>query len=172
MVSLLLEHGARVAALSSPPEGKKDGAGGSSGSGKGETALEVVQRALKGEAVLAGAASPVDEGQLRQGAWVGCFLVGFGSRGVGVVLEWDGWTQSRVTTWLDSTHTHAYSCIPPPQKKHTVAEALTAAQTALEAARREKEERERAAREAAEAAEQVGFQECGVATDVDAEAIG
>lgn len=42
-----------------------------------------------------------------------------------------------------------------PHPKKSVADALTAAQTALEAARREKEERERAAREAAEAAEQV-----------------
>ena len=110
MVSLLLEHGARVAALSSPPEGKKDGAGGSSGSGKGETALELVQRALKGEAVLAGTASPVDEGRLRQGASVEFGGVWFA--GCGVAFERDGWTQTRVTARMTQhtpTHMHTHT---------------------------------------------------------------
>ena len=49
MVALLLENGARIGALSSPPNAAEVNGAGAGANAGGETALELVQRALKGE---------------------------------------------------------------------------------------------------------------------------
>lgn len=106
MVALLLENGARVTALSSPPTtategngngkaagGATKGGNGKGGSSRAETALELVQRALKGEVVAGGegAGKAPSKAQLKQGAFVcvyGCVSsVGLGTRGGGA-LRW------------------------------------------------------------------------------------